>query len=213
MRYLKLAGVLRLHENMKWDFPVISGEINLGKIDLILEKPYLALFGSDEKYKTIYKKAACILEGFCRGHAFPDGNKRTALLTTFAFLQANDHYLVIPLNTVEFLVKVAQDDSKTEEEIDELIDKIAIWLEERTAKNYEELNEINKKFVRNPVRRLMMISLTGIGLFYVGYLLNKWFATKYHPEYKQNFWKIMKFLLSTLTDSEKAINNVRPQEK
>jgi hypothetical protein len=33
------------------------------------------------------------------------------------------------------------------------------------------------------------------------------------PEYKQDFWKITKFLLSTLEDSEKAINNIRIQEK
>lgn len=149
MRFLKLAGILRLHENMKRDFSVIDGDINTGKIDLILEKPNLTLFGSDEKYKTIYEKAACIFEGFCRGHAFPDGNKRTVLLATFAFLQANDHYLVIPLNAVEFLVKVARDSSKTEQEIDNLVDEITMWLEERTATNNEEVTQLYKKFIKN----------------------------------------------------------------
>ena len=209
MRFLKRAGVLRLYENMKQDFPIIDGEINVGKIDLILEKPYLTLFGSDEKYNSIYDKAACILEGFCRGHAFPDGNKRTALLATFAFLQANKHYLVVPLNTVEFLVKVAQNSSKTEKEIDELIKEIAIWLQQRTATNNDEFIQIHKKYMKKPLKKLILISFTGIGLLYARYLLNKWFATKFHPEYKQDFGKIINFLLTTLSDTTKAIKDVK----
>lgn len=207
MRYIKLAGVLRIHENIKRDLPVADGKINTGKIEIILEKPRLVLYNSEEKYDTIYKKAACLLEGFCRAHAFPDGNKRTALLVTFAFLQANRYYLVVPLNTVEFLVRVAQDMSKTEEDVDKLISEIAQWIEKRTAKNRNEIIQINKKFVQNPLRRLLVISFTGIGLFYVNHQINKWFATKHHPEYKQSFGRITKFLFNTLDDSKKAFEN------
>ena len=208
MRYLKQDAVLRLHQNLKRDLPVVEGKINHGKIDLILEKLSLKPYGSKEKYHTIYKKAACLFEGFCRGHAFPDGNKRTALLTTFAFLQANEHYLVIPLNVVEYLVKVARDERKTEEEIDALINEIAEWLEERTATNNTEFVHLSKKLVQNPLLKLLVIACTGIGLLYVHHVLNKWFATKYHPEYKQQMGSIMKFLTSTLRDNEKALQNV-----
>lgn len=208
MRYLKRTAVERLHKNISRELPVSPGKINYGKVDLILEKPNLKLYNTQEKYDTIYKKAACLFEGFCRGHAFPDGNKRTALLATFAFLQANDHYLVIPLNAVEFLVHVSQNKGKTEEEIDDLIFEISNWLEERTATTKEEFSKKNNKFVRNPLLKLFLILFTGVGVFYVEHKMNKWFATKFHPEYKQNMRGIMKFVVSTLDDSKKALENI-----
>lgn len=213
MRYLKHDAVLRLHTNLKRDFPVVEGKIDHGKIDLILDKLFLRPYGSAEKYDTIYKKAACLFEGFCRGHAFPDGNKRTALLATFAFLQANDHYLIIPLNVVEYLVKIAQDERETEEEIDELIDEIAKWLEKRTARNADELAKLSSRLVNRPILKLLVIACTGVGLIYVNHILNKWFATKYHPEYKQQMGSILRFLIGTIKDSNKALQNVKGARK
>lgn len=62
-------------------------------------------------------------------------------MTTYAFLQTNDYFLVIPLNIVEYLVRIAQDDSKEEEEIDALIYEISDWLEQRTATTSEEFTK------------------------------------------------------------------------
>lgn len=205
MRYLNPASILYLHENLKKRFPVTEGKTNLGKIDLFLEKPTLMLYGTQEKYDTIYKKAGCILEGFCRGHAFTDGNKRTALLATYTFLQLNDHFWVVPLNTVEFLVKVAQKEAKTEAEIDVLIYEIADWLEKRTATNGKEYNKLTKKYITYPLIKLFLVSLTGVGMLYASYMLNKWFATDMHPEYKQDMRGIMRFLLSAVDESRNAI--------
>lgn len=182
------------------------GKIDEGKIKAIVEKPFLALFESQEKYDTIYKKAACLLEGIIRLHPFPDGNKRTALLAAFSLLQINHYYLVIPQNAVKFLVSVAEDKSANEEDIDELIGRIAKWLEERTGTTKKEHDQKIKKFVFYPVLRLFFIGLTGIGLFYAHRVLNDWYATKTHPEYKKNMSEIQKFFLDTLKDSRKAIS-------
>jgi prophage maintenance system killer protein len=38
---------------------------------------------------TVYDKAATLLTGLCQVHAFASGNRRTALLVTKDFLQAN----------------------------------------------------------------------------------------------------------------------------
>ena len=209
MRYLKRAAIEILHKNIGRDLPVTQGKINLGKVDLILEKINLKPYNSKEKYDTIYKKAACLLEGFCRGHAFPDGNKRTALLSAFAFLQANDHYLVIPLNVVEFLVNVSQNKAETEEEIDKLIEEISQWLEERTATNKKEFKKKNNKYVIMPLLGLFLLLFTGVGIFYVSRKIDQWFATKYHPEYKKNIAEMMKFIVSTLDDSKKALENIK----
>ena len=49
------------------------------KIQSIIDKPKLEI-ASQEIYTTIYEKAACLFEAFCRGHIFADGNKRMAVL-------------------------------------------------------------------------------------------------------------------------------------
>lgn len=80
MRYITRAGILCIHRLVCRKFSTAVGKLDSGKIDLVLEKLTLAPFGSKEKYDTVYKKAVCLLEGFCRGHVFADGNKRTALV-------------------------------------------------------------------------------------------------------------------------------------
>jgi death-on-curing protein len=204
---LKEAGLLELYNIVKTKFPETTshGKPNYNLIKLIVEKPSLKLYGDNEKYDTVFKKAACLLEGIVRLHPFPDGNKRTALLTTFSYLQANKYYLVIPLDTVRFLVNVAQNPANTEEEIDGLIIKIANWLEERTGKSKEAHDKNIKKYVLNPLLGLLVISLTGIGLFYTSRKLDEWFSTKMHPEYKKDMNEIIKFLINTINDSKKAM--------
>jgi death-on-curing protein len=204
---LKEAGLLELYNIVKTKFPETTshGKPNYNLIKLIVEKPSLKLYGDNEKYDTVFKKAACLLEGIVRLHPFPDGNKRTALLTTFSYLQANKYYLVIPLDTVRFLVNVAQNPANTEEEIDGLIIKIANWLEKRTGKSKEAHDKNIKKYVLNPLLGLLVISLTGIGLFYTSRKLDEWFSTKMHPEYKKDMNEIIKFLINTINDSKKAM--------
>lgn len=207
MKYLNRTVVETLYANIGGELPVSKGKIDYGKIDQILEKPQRTLYKT-EKYDTIYKKAACLFEGFCRIHAFPDGNKRAALLVTIAFLQANDHHLVVPLNTVEFLVRVAQDKGRTEEEIDALIFEISDWLEERTAVTRKEFSKKDKKYVVTPLLKLYLIMFTGVGIFYVSHKLNKWFATDFHPEYRRNVVGIMKFILKLNIASKNASKNI-----
>ena len=211
MRYLTLSAILRLHENLKHEFDIIDGEIKEGKIQTILNKLKETPYSENEKYDSIYKKAACLVEGLVRGHCFPDANKRTALLATFTFLQANDHHLVIPLNTIEFLVRVARDESETEEEIDALIYEISDWLEDRTATNSKDFVSKSKKYILRPLKILRIISFTGIGLIYAYYALNKWLVTKYHPEYKQKLGSILKFIDGFFEDSIKALENIKSQ--
>ena len=46
------------------------------------------------------------MEGLIRWHIFTDGNKRTALMSTFIYLYGNKHYLAIPIDSVRFLIRV-----------------------------------------------------------------------------------------------------------
>lgn len=200
-------GLISLHDIVQKKFPdtTTTGKINEGKIKAIVEKPFLTLFESNEKYNTVYKKAACLLEGIIRFHPFPDGNKRTALLAAFSLLQINHYYLVIPQNTVKFLVSVAEDESTNEEDIDKLINHISEWLKERTATTRKEHQRKVRKFVSYPAIKLFFIAITGIGMLYANKVLNDWYSTKMHPEYKKNMREIQKFFFNTLKDSSKAI--------
>ena len=114
-------GLVALHEVVRQQFPhgITEGKIDEGKIKAIAEKPHMQLYGR-VKYDTIYRKAACYLEGITRLHPFSDGNKRTAILVAFFFLQKNRHYLTLPLDTVRFLVDVAREEGGTEGEVDAL---------------------------------------------------------------------------------------------
>jgi len=46
-------------------------------------------FGGQEVYPDLWQKAAALLESLSRNHALVDGNKRTALVATVAFLEIN----------------------------------------------------------------------------------------------------------------------------
>lgn len=66
-------------------------------------------FAGQEFYPTVEAKAASLLFGLARNHAFIDGNKRIALLATLQFLNANELDLdLLPVEeTYEIIVQVA----------------------------------------------------------------------------------------------------------
>ncbi len=105
----------------------------MGIIQGIIDKTG-QLVNGQERYDDVYKKSACFLEGIIRLHPFTDGNKRTALITTVAFLQFNGYELNLKRVTSDYLVKIAENKSRSEKEIESLIIEISIWLMERTKK-------------------------------------------------------------------------------
>ena len=181
---LTVENLLDIHKIVHQRHPksVSTGSINLGSLDGIVKKPFMKI-GGQLIHDTIFKQAACLMEGIIRLHPFPDGNKRTALLATRFFLLLNKNYLVLPLDSVRFMVLVAQNEACTHNEIDDLIDHIASWLKERTATNDKEYKIKLKKYLTRPVLKIFLLSLTGIGLIYMNRKINYWFAIDMHPEY------------------------------
>lgn len=51
-------------------------------------------FDKKELYPDILEKAACYMRSFARNHAFQNGNKRTALLSTIIFLEQNGYEVI-----------------------------------------------------------------------------------------------------------------------
>lgn len=61
-----------------------------GLVESALHRPQATVFGQDA-YPDVWTKAAALLQSLATNHAFVDGNKRTALAATYAFLQLNGH--------------------------------------------------------------------------------------------------------------------------
>lgn len=62
--------------------------LKLPQLDSAIMKP-AAGFGDVEAYPTVWDKAAALLQGLARAHAFLDGNKRTAWIACTTFLRLN----------------------------------------------------------------------------------------------------------------------------
>ena len=89
MIYLQLDDVLAIAcEVLQLEADDILRVTNLGLADSAVARPQ-AGFGDEEFYPTIEAKAASLLFGLARNHAFIDGNKRIAVLATLQFLNSN----------------------------------------------------------------------------------------------------------------------------
>ena len=85
-------------------------------LDSALAKPH-NVFAYNEPTPDIFRLAASYAFGIARNHAFVDGNKRTALVVSIAFLDRNGWDIVAPKEEVYFTFLHLADGSLTEEEL------------------------------------------------------------------------------------------------
>ncbi len=105
-------------------FGGLPGIRDLGLIESAIGRPR-ATFDSDDLYKTIFDKAAALLQSLFKNHPFVDGNKRTALASAGIFLKLNGYELInYHDNEVSFALKV---DNKHL-----TIEQISKWLEKHS---------------------------------------------------------------------------------
>ena len=117
MIYLELDDVLAIAcEVLQFQADEIVRVTDLGLADSAVARPQ-AGFGDEEFYPTIEAKAASLLFGLARNHAFIDGNKRIAVLATLQFLNTNG--LDLDLSPAEeafrTVIQVASGDLSLEE--------------------------------------------------------------------------------------------------
>ncbi|MDE0237202.1 MAG: type II toxin-antitoxin system death-on-curing family toxin [bacterium] len=93
MVYLGLDDVLAIAcKVLKLEVDALVRVTDLGLADSAIARPG-ASFQGEEFYPTLEAKAASLLFGLARNHAFIDGNKRIAVLATLQFLNVNGHDL------------------------------------------------------------------------------------------------------------------------
>lgn len=189
--------VLFLHDAVRKMYPegVTKDRIDRQAVDAITRAAFFTIRGQPVHDTTI-KQAAALMEGIIRLHPFPDGNKRTALLTVCSFLQMNDHYLAVPLDAIRFMVRIAENTGSAASENEELVKEIAAWLEARTASTSGEYNKLLNKYVMKPLWGLALLSLTGIGYIYARRRLRQWLASDTHPEYREYTSRTVGFLFA-----------------
>ena len=93
MIYLKLDDVLAIAcEVLELEANALIHVTDLGLADSALAQPQ-AGYAEAEFHPSIEAKAAALMFGLARNHAFIDGNKRVAVLATLQFLNLNGHDL------------------------------------------------------------------------------------------------------------------------
>ena len=89
MIYLELDELLAIAcEVLGLEVDALIRITDLGLADSAISRPH-ASFGGEEFYPSLEQKAATLLFGVARNHAFVDGNKRVAVLATLQFLNRN----------------------------------------------------------------------------------------------------------------------------
>jgi death on curing protein len=108
MIYLSFEQIMELHDVLLEKFGGLSGIRDRGSLESTLTMPMTAVFG-EERYKTIYDKAAAYLFYIARNHPFLDGNKRTASAAALAFLRSNGQSPQYETDAfLEFVVLIAE---------------------------------------------------------------------------------------------------------
>ena len=93
MIYLELDDVLAIAcEVLGLEVDALVHVTDLGLADSAVARPR-AGFAGEEFHPSMEAKAASLLFGLARNHAFIDGNKRVAVLATLQFLNANGYDL------------------------------------------------------------------------------------------------------------------------
>ena len=114
-----------IHDEAVYEFGGLAGMRDPGLLESALDQPRNLL--AYEPQASIFRLAATLCVGIAKNHPFNDGNKRTALLATRAFLYLNGQELE-PSQADEVATMVAVADGS-------LIERdLAVWLERNSQR-------------------------------------------------------------------------------
>ena len=123
-KFVSKKVVVRIHDDQLRSFGGLPG-LDENKLDSVLSAPQQTWDG-ELLHPTIYLQAAAYLYHIVKGHAFTDGNKRTALAATTLFLKKNGYHFTMSKDDAYRLTMRLSDDPDhqvTKEEVAELIKK------------------------------------------------------------------------------------------
>ena len=101
-RFLTRDEVLEIHAAQIDRRGGTHGILDSGKLDSALGQPQSG-FGGQFLHESIFEMAAAYLFHIARNHAFMDGNKRTALMCAYTFLDQNGYQIIADGDELEEL--------------------------------------------------------------------------------------------------------------
>ncbi len=119
-KWITLSIATTIHDEAIYEFGGLAGVRDPGLLESELDRPR-NLFAY-ESGRSIFELAAVLCVGIAKNHPFNDGNKRTALLATRAFLYLNGQELE-PTQGEEVTALVAVADGSLDEQ------RLAEWLQ------------------------------------------------------------------------------------
>lgn len=106
INYISVDEIIFLHDLIIQESGGLSGLRDLGSLISCTECPKMKFEGFD-LYATLAEKAAALLFFLVKNHAFNDGNKRTAALSTLLFLEMNNREIEEPEKFEEIILEIA----------------------------------------------------------------------------------------------------------
>jgi death-on-curing protein len=121
IKWLKESVVLAIHKRQIAEHGGEDGVRDLGLLSSALARPHnISLY---EPESDIAKLASGYAYGICKNHPFIDGNKRTAFVATYIFLELNGYHLKTTLEDEYFTFLKLAEGSLSEKEFIEWIRK------------------------------------------------------------------------------------------
>ena len=126
MRYLDEGDLVDIHDQI---IIYVGGRAGIHSHRLLgsaVERPKTTTFGY-QRYRSIFTKAAVLLDSIANHHVFNDGNKRTAIAAASYFLKLNGYELLITSQQYEsYILRVVNKKPK--------IRSIARWLKKHSQR-------------------------------------------------------------------------------
>jgi death-on-curing protein len=124
LRKLDILEVYTIHETVIKLAKTKASIRDFSLLHSAVERPYATFEGKD-LYPTIFLKAGALIQSICLNHAFSDGNKRTAWLTTKRFLWINGYHLKSDTKSaVDFMIWI--------DNVHPELGKITSWLKKHS---------------------------------------------------------------------------------
>jgi death-on-curing protein len=127
--YVEYIHDVLVAKRMPYDEPIDPSDYrDQNKLESAVARPFQTFFGED-LHQTLFQKAAAFFHSIACGHAFLNGNKRTAVVALDLFMTANGYLLFISDADMYRLAKDTVEANMKGIKLDDLLAQIAVKIE------------------------------------------------------------------------------------
>ena len=160
MRYLAAGEARAIHEELVIEFANSGDPINPpgvrdeNLLESAISRPRTSI-GSTKKYPTVEMAAGALLHSLIHNHPFHNGNKRSALVSMLAFLDANGLLVTCPENELfKIVLRIAQH-SIVPSGLGQMSDREVQFISEWIRKNSRRIEKGERTISFRRLRKLL----------------------------------------------------------